>query len=80
MGLLRRLLFPRSGRLGALSDLAVVGTTAARLARGRSSAAGGRSGASVPPGQLLLAGAAVLRLLARFRRRRRDRRALVETD
>ncbi|MEM9564974.1 MAG: hypothetical protein AAGA93_20290 [Actinomycetota bacterium] len=72
MGFLRNRLGRRFPVAGLLSDLALVGAAANRLARrGRN---GTGSPAAASPVELALAGGAAMRLVQRWRRRRQRRR------
>lgn len=71
MGIIRNRITRRFGFLGLLSDLALVGTAASRLAQRR---AGGA--AKVSTTEMALAGGAAMRLLQRLRRRRKHRKTV----
>ncbi len=65
----------RAGRLGLLSDIAMVGAAALRVARKPASGSGRSAGAKARPMELLLVAGAAWRILGRVRQVRRDRRA-----
>jgi hypothetical protein len=71
MGRFRNRLNRRFPRLGLASDLAMVGATASRVVRSRNGSGSARPASGV---ELALAGGAAVRLLGRWRRRRRNRR------
>lgn len=74
MGIIRRRLTKRFSSLGLLSDLALVGTAANRLAQRRN----GTSTANPSMTEMVLAGGAALRLVQRLRRRRKRRTAATQ--
>ena len=65
----------RAGRLGLLSDIAMVGAAALRVARKPSGGASRSSSAKARPMELLLVAGAARRILGRIRHVRRERRA-----
>lgn len=72
-----------SGRfkaIGFISDLAMVGAAAMRVARRPSGGAAARSGGRSGPGEWFLVAGAALRLLRRIRRVRKDRRVTATND
>lgn len=72
MRFLRNRLARRFPRLGLLSDLALVGAAASRVARRGDTAGAARTASTT---EMMLAAGAAMRLFQRFRRRRSTKRA-----